>query len=168
MDLGTIWTCVVSLPLHLHYPWGKCWVPTDQVAGWARHLASKPWRSEKSLNPARNLTSITHSFIQSTNYQPHQLHYHSYSIAVSLILNICVTVVTDCLSAATSHLERNEYTCNMKTDYSKMKTMTKMILTCSLQFHLLFSYKLCACHMTGYHYIQALFHSGCAPCKKSI
>jgi hypothetical protein len=52
----------------------------------------------------------------------------------------------------------------MKMDYSKMETMTRLILTCSLQFHLLFSYKLCACHMTGYHYIQALFHSGCAPC----
>ena len=49
----------------------------------------KPGRSEKSLEPARNLTSITDSFIQSTNYQPHQLHYHSYPIAVSLILNIC-------------------------------------------------------------------------------
>ena len=47
----------------------------------------------------------------------------------------------------------------MKMDYSKMETMTKLILTCSLQFHLLFSYKLCACHMTGCHYIQALFHS---------
>jgi len=52
----------------------------------------------------------------------------------------------------------------MKMDYSKMETMTKLILTCSLQFRLLFSYKLCACYMTGCHYIQALFHSGCAPC----
>ena len=60
-------------------------------------LAWKPWRSEKSLDPARNLTSITHSSIQATDYQPHQLHYHSYHSTVSLILNICVTVVTDCL-----------------------------------------------------------------------
>jgi len=47
----------------------------------------------------------------------------------------------------------------MKMDYSKMETMTKLILTCTVQCHLLFSYKLCACHMTGCHYIQALFHS---------
>jgi hypothetical protein len=48
---------------------------------------------------------------------------------------------------------------NMKMDYSKTETMTGLILTCSLQFCVLFSYKLCACHMTGYIYIQALFHS---------
>jgi len=41
--------------------------------------------------------------------------------------------------------------------------MTELILTCALQFRVLFSYKLCACHMTACHYIQALFHSGCAP-----
>jgi len=53
---------------------------------------------------------------------------------------------------------------NMKMDYSKMETLTKLILTCTLQFCVLFSYKFCACHMTGYHYIQTLFHPGCAPC----
>jgi len=37
--------------------------------------------------------------------------------------------------------------------------MTKLILTCTVQFCVLFSYKLCACHITGCHYIQALFHS---------
>ena len=37
-------------------------------------------------------------------------------------------------------------------DYSKMETITKLIL----KFRVLFSYKLCACHMTGCHY---LFHS---------
>ena len=47
----------------------------------------------------------------------------------------------------------------MKMDYSKMETITKLILTCTLQFCVLFSYKLCACHLTGYHYSQALFHS---------
>jgi len=47
----------------------------------------------------------------------------------------------------------------MKMDYIKMKEMTKPILTCTVQFCVLFSYKLCACHMTGCHYIQALFHS---------
>jgi len=36
-------------------------VPTEQEAGWARDLVWKPWRSEKSLDPASNLTSITHS-----------------------------------------------------------------------------------------------------------
>ena len=51
----------------------------------------------KSLDPARNLTSTTHSSIQATDCQPHQLHYHSYPSTVSLILNICVTAVTDCL-----------------------------------------------------------------------
>jgi len=40
-----------------------------------------------------------------------------------------------------------------------METMTKLILTCTVQFCVLLSYKLCACHMTGCHYIQALFHS---------
>jgi len=47
----------------------------------------------------------------------------------------------------------------MKTDYSKMETVTKLIFTCTVQFCVLFSYKLCACHMTGCHHIQALFHS---------
>jgi len=42
--------------------------------------------------------------------------------------------------------------------------MTKLILTCTLQFCVLFRYKLCACHMTGCHYIHALYHSGRAPC----
>jgi len=49
-----------SLTLHLHYPWGKCRMPTEQGAGWAIDLAWKPWRSEKSLDPERNLTSFTH------------------------------------------------------------------------------------------------------------
>ena len=44
-------------------------------------------------------------------------------------------------------------------DYSKMQTMTKLILACTVQFSVLFSYKLCACHITGCNYIQALFHS---------
>jgi len=122
----------------------------------------KPGRSEKSLDIARNLTSITRSSIQDTNYQPHQLHYHSCPIAVSLILNISVTVVTDCLYS--SHFSfRKKSLYNTKMDYSKMETMTRLILTCTLQFCVLFSYKLCACHKTGCHYIQAL-HSGCAPC----
>jgi hypothetical protein len=34
--------------------------------------------------------------------------------------------------------------------------MTKLILTCIVQFCVLFSYKLYACHMTGYQYIQKL------------
>jgi len=49
----------------------------------------KAHRIEKSLDPARNLTSITHSSIQATPYQPHQLHYHSPPFLVSLILNMC-------------------------------------------------------------------------------
>ena len=101
-DLGTICVCAVSLTLHLLYPWGKM-PSTNWTGGWmGQRFGLKPWGSEKSLDPARNLTSITHSSTQSTNYQPHQLHYHSYPIAVSLILNMCVTVVTDCLYS--SHL----------------------------------------------------------------
>ena len=42
--------------------------------------------------------------------------------------------------------------------------MTKLILTCTLQFCVLFSYTLCASHMTGYHYAQALYQSGCVQC----
>jgi len=42
--------------------------------------------------------------------------------------------------------------------------MTKLILNFTLQFCMLFSYKLCTWHMTGCHYIQPLFHSSCAPC----
>ena len=152
---------VVCLTLHLH-------VPTEQEAGWTRDLAWKPWRSEKSLDPARNLTSVTHSSIQATDYQPHQLHYHSYPSTVSLILNICHICKKNLFPAATSHLGRNESRSNLKIDYSKMETMTKLILTCTVQFCVLFSYKLCACHMTGCHYIQALFHSGCAPCTADI
>jgi hypothetical protein len=38
-------------------------------------------------------------------------------------------------------------------DYTKIETMTKVILTCTVQF-CLFSYKLCACHMTGCHFIH--------------
>jgi len=56
----------------------------------------------------------------------------------------------------------------MKMDYSEIETMTKLILTSTLQFCVLFSYNLCACHMTACHYIQALFHSGCAPCTADI
>ena len=43
--------------------------------------------------------------------------------------------------------------------------MTKLTLTLTVpvQLCVLFSYKLCACHMTGCHYIQPQFHSGCAP-----
>jgi len=37
----------------------------------------------------------------------------------------------------------------MKMDYSKRQTMTKLILNITVQFWVLFSYKLCACHMTG-------------------
>ena len=37
-----------------------------------------------------------------------------------------------------------------------------------MQFRSLFRYKLCACNMTGCHYIQALFHSRCAPCTADI
>ena len=46
-DLGTICTCVVSLTLHLLYPLGKCRVPTEQEAAWARDLA---WSPEKMKN----------------------------------------------------------------------------------------------------------------------
>ena len=126
-DLGTIWMCVVSLTLHLH-------VPTEQEAGWARYLAWKPLRSEKSLDPARNLTSITHSSIQATHCQPHQLHYHSYSSTVSLILNVCHICKKNIFPAATSHLGKNESRNNLKMDYSKIETMTGLILTCTVQF----------------------------------
>lgn len=37
-----------------------------------------------------------------------------------------------------------------------------------LNFCMLFSYKLCACSMTGCHYIQVLLHSGCAPYSSSV
>jgi hypothetical protein len=33
--------------------------------------------------------NLTHSSLQSTAYQPHQLHYHSSTFRVSLILNMC-------------------------------------------------------------------------------
>jgi len=55
----------------------------------------------------------------------------------------------------------------MKIDSSKRETMTKPILTCTLKFCMLFSYKLCVCHMTSCHYIQAVFHSDCASCHSS-
>ena len=76
-------------------------MPSTKVTGgrMGQRFGLKPWRSEKSLDPARNLTSITHSSIQATAYEPHQLHYHSYPIAVSLILNIFVTTVRDCFSS---------------------------------------------------------------------
>ena len=85
----------------------KQWVPTEQEAGWARDLAWKPWRSEKSLIPARNLTSTTHSPIWATAYQPHQLHCHSSTFRVSLILNRCVIFVKDCFY--NSHFSFNPY-----------------------------------------------------------
>ena len=53
-------------------------------------------------------------------------------------------------------------------DYSKMEIITELILTCTLQFCVLFSYKLCACHITGCHYIYALFHSTCAPSTADV
>jgi hypothetical protein len=88
--------CVVSLTLHMLHPSGKCGVSTEQEAGWATDLAWKLFRGEKSLDPARNLTSTTHSPIQPTAYQPNQLHYHSSTFGVCLILNICVILLTDC------------------------------------------------------------------------
>jgi hypothetical protein len=88
--------CVVSLTLPMLHPWGKCWVSTEQEVGWASNLAWNLCRGEKSLDPARNLTSITHSPIQSTAYQPHQLHYYSYPFTVSLTLNVRDILVTDC------------------------------------------------------------------------
>jgi len=121
-----LYKCVLSAS---HSTWinlgEKYRVPTEQEGGWARFLAWNTWRCEKSLDPARNLTSITHSSIQATDYPPHQLHYHSYHSTVSLILNICVTVVTDCLYS--SHISfRKKLIKNMKMDYSKMETMTKL------------------------------------------
>ena len=67
-------------------------VPTEQDAGWATHLASKPCRGEKSHDPARDLTTITHSSIQATAYQP---QYHSYPFRASPTLNIGVIFVKD-------------------------------------------------------------------------
>jgi hypothetical protein len=87
---------VVSLTLHMLHPQGKCQVSTEQMAGCARHLAWKLCGSGKSLDPDRNLTSITHSSIHATAYQPHQLHYHSYPFTVSFILNVCVIFLKDC------------------------------------------------------------------------
>jgi hypothetical protein len=108
--------CVVSLTLHLLHPCGKCQALTEQEAGWARDLTWKLCRGEKSLDPARNLTSITHSSIQSTAYQPHQLHYHSSTFRVNLILNMRDILVTDCFTTATSHLGRKESRNIMKMD----------------------------------------------------
>jgi hypothetical protein len=56
-------------------------------------LSWKLSRSEKSLDPARNITSVTHSSIQATAYQPHQLHYNSYTFRVNPILYMCVIFV---------------------------------------------------------------------------
>jgi len=56
-----------------------------------------PEEMKNLLTQPGNLTSFTHSSIQATDYQPHQLHYHRYHSTVSLILNICFTVVTNCL-----------------------------------------------------------------------
>jgi len=140
------------------FPLGKM-LSTNWTGGWMGQIfCLKPWRSEKSLDPARNLTSISHSSNQSTDCQPHQLHYHSYHSTVNLYW-IYVIFVRNCFSTSTSHLGRNEYRSNMKMIYSKMETMPKLILTCTAQFCVLFIYKLCACHMIGCHYIQALFHS---------
>ena len=55
----------------------------------------------------------------------------------------------------------------MKMDYSKAETMTKLMLTVPYS-SVFFSYTLCACHMTGCHYIQPLFHSICAPCTADV
>jgi hypothetical protein len=89
----------VSLKIHPLYLCGKC--PEYQLN---RRLDGPV----EYLDPARNFTSITHSSMQATACQPHQLHYHSYPYTVRVILNICcnrldsshfsyVTVVTDCL-----------------------------------------------------------------------
>ena len=92
-----LYECVWSASHSTCFTVGENAVSTNWTGGWmGQRFGLKPCRSEKSLDPARNLTSITHLSIQATAYQPHQLHYHSYPIAVSLILNIRVTVVTDC------------------------------------------------------------------------
>jgi len=133
----------------------KSSVPTEQEAGWARDLAWKTCRSGKSLDPARNLDSITHSPIQATAY-----HHTNYTTTAPLLsqsspAHMCHLYFT----TVTSHLGRNGSRSNMKMYSSKWETMTKLIWTLTLQLCVLFSYKLCACHMTGCHYIQALFHS---------
>ena len=124
--------------------------------------ALKKWKISWSCQEP----NLNYSFIYAGHRPPttptalSQLPYYSQSYPEYMCYS-CNRLCT----AATSHLGRNEYkNNNMKMDYSKMETMTKMVLTCSLQLHVLFSYKLCACHTTGYIYIQALFRSGCAPC----
>jgi hypothetical protein len=87
--------CVVWLTLHLLYPCRKYPVyqlnrrlDGPQIWSWS------PVELKKSLGPGRNLTSFTHSSIQPTAYQPHQLH-HSTPFIVSSILNICVIAVKE-------------------------------------------------------------------------
>ena len=146
-------------------PLGKM-LSTNWTGGWMGQRfgleALKKWKiswpcQERNLNysfiyPGHKLPTTPTALSQLPSYSQSYPEYICYS---------CNRLCT----AATSQLGRNVYmNNNMKMDYSKMETMTKMTLTCSRQFRLLFSYKLRACHMARCHYIQALFHSGCAPC----
>ena len=69
-------TCINLGENPLGANWTRVWM--------GQRFGMKPWRIEKSLEPARNLTSITFSSVQATDYKPHQLHYHSFPIRVVL------------------------------------------------------------------------------------
>ena len=86
--------CAVSLTLRLLYPWGKC--PEYQL----NRRLDVPEICPGSAVEVENLLTLPepnlNNSIQSTAYQPHQMHYHSSTVTVCLILNMCVIFVKDC------------------------------------------------------------------------
>ena len=107
----TTWMCVVRLTLHecvlsaSHYTcitFGENAPSTNWTGSWMGQ-----W---KMSWPCQDPTSATHSSIQATDCQPNKLHHHSYPSTVSLILNISVTALTECLYS--SHFWYMCYSCN--------------------------------------------------------
>ena len=81
-DLGTIWVCVVSLTLNLHYTWEKCWVPSEQEAGWAWDLA---WSSE-----VKNLLNLPGTLLQLLIhlFRPHTANHTNCTITATLLQSV--------------------------------------------------------------------------------
>ena len=55
------------------------------------------WMCQRKISWPCQEPNLLIRYIRATACQTHQLHYHSYFSTVSLIMNICVRVVTDCL-----------------------------------------------------------------------
>jgi len=109
-----LYECVVSLTLHLLYPWGKCpqYKPNRRLDG--QRLALESLQMLK-ISWHFQEPNLNYSFM----YEPQPTNHTNYIITapllVSLILNICVIFVKD--SFYNSHFKfKKKWISNMKMD----------------------------------------------------